>query len=59
MTDPVIHKHTPYVVILINLAEKWAKEHDGCLPSTRQEKRDFKVQDLISVVLCFSCLYAS
>ncbi|CAL9099012.1 unnamed protein product [Musa acuminata var. zebrina] len=42
VTDPVIHKHTPYVVILINLAEKWAKEHDGCLPSTRQEKRDFK-----------------
>lgn len=41
-TDPVIHKHTPYIVILIKLAEKWAETHGGCLPSTRQEKKDFK-----------------
>lgn len=41
--DPVVHKHTPYIVILVRLAEKWADAHDGNLPSTRQEKREFKV----------------
>ncbi|XP_072991394.1 NEDD8-activating enzyme E1 regulatory subunit AXR1-like [Typha latifolia] len=45
ITDPVVHKHTPYIVILIRLAEKWADAHNGCLPSSRQEKKDFK--DLI------------
>ncbi|PKA52596.1 NEDD8-activating enzyme E1 regulatory subunit [Apostasia shenzhenica] len=45
ITDPVVHKHTPYIVILINIAEKWADGHGGCLPTTRQEKKDFK--DLI------------
>lgn len=43
VTDPVVHKHTPYIVILVRLAEKWADAHDGCLPSTRQEKKEFKV----------------
>ncbi|KAM3261681.1 hypothetical protein ACQJBY_052394 [Aegilops geniculata] len=43
--DAVVHKHTPYIVILVRLAEKWADAHDGQLPSTRQEKREFK--DLI------------
>ncbi|XP_037444149.1 NEDD8-activating enzyme E1 regulatory subunit AXR1-like isoform X4 [Triticum dicoccoides] len=43
--DTVVHKHTPYIVILVRLAEKWADAHDGQLPSTRQEKREFK--DLI------------
>lgn len=41
--DPVVHKHTPYIVILVRLAEKWADAHDGNLPSTSQEKREFKV----------------
>jgi NEDD8-activating enzyme E1 regulatory subunit len=27
----------------VRLAEKWADAHDGSLPSTRQEKREFKV----------------
>uniref|UniRef100_A0A453M9D9 THIF-type NAD/FAD binding fold domain-containing protein n=1 Tax=Aegilops tauschii subsp. strangulata TaxID=200361 RepID=A0A453M9D9_AEGTS len=40
--DAVVHKHTPYIVILVRLAEKWADAHDGQLPSTRQEKREFK-----------------
>ncbi|KAF2942043.1 NEDD8-activating enzyme E1 regulatory subunit AXR1 isoform X2 [Oryza sativa Japonica Group] len=40
--DPVVHKHTPYIVILVRLAEKWADAHDGRLPSTRQEKNEFK-----------------
>lgn len=41
--DPVVHKHTPYIVILVTLAEKWASSHKGCLPATRQEKKEFKV----------------
>ncbi|KAL3848992.1 hypothetical protein ACJIZ3_010874 [Penstemon smallii] len=40
--DPVVHKHTPYVIILIKIAEEWAKNHNGNLPSTREEKREFK-----------------
>ncbi|KAF9613059.1 hypothetical protein IFM89_005493 [Coptis chinensis] len=41
-TDPVVHKHTPYVVILVKMAEEWANSHGGRLPSTREEKREFK-----------------
>lgn len=41
--DAVVHKHIPYIIILINIAEEWANSHGGNLPSTRQEKRDFKV----------------
>ncbi|GMH11032.1 hypothetical protein Nepgr_012873 [Nepenthes gracilis] len=40
--DPVAHKHIPYVVILIKMAEEWAKSHNGSLPSTREEKKEFK-----------------
>ncbi|KAJ3675825.1 hypothetical protein LUZ60_004867 [Juncus effusus] len=43
--DAVVHKHTPYIVILVKLADKWIQEHNGSLPSTRQEKKEFK--DLI------------
>ncbi|GLU02666.1 hypothetical protein SLE2022_199080 [Rubroshorea leprosula] len=40
--DPVAHKHIPYVVILVKMAHEWAKGHGGVLPSTREEKRQFK-----------------
>ncbi|XP_022986290.1 NEDD8-activating enzyme E1 regulatory subunit AXR1 [Cucurbita maxima] len=40
--DPVAHKHTPYVVILVKMAEEWAKSHGGSLPSSREEKKEFK-----------------
>ncbi|CAI8616155.1 unnamed protein product [Vicia faba] len=40
--DPVVHKHIPYVVILVKVADEWAKSHGGGLPSTREEKREFK-----------------
>ncbi|KAI4986062.1 hypothetical protein ZWY2020_018692 [Hordeum vulgare] len=40
-----LHKHTPYIIIVVGLAEKWAYAHDGQLPSTMQEKREFN--DLI------------
>ncbi|KAI5565578.1 hypothetical protein BDE02_14G131500 [Populus trichocarpa] len=42
VTDPVAHKHTPYVVILVKIAEEWTKAHGGALPSTRDEKKEFK-----------------
>ncbi|KAI3966741.1 hypothetical protein MKW92_038738 [Papaver armeniacum] len=41
-TDPVVHKHIPYVIILVKMAEEWANAHNGSLPSTREEKREFK-----------------
>ncbi|XP_022776646.1 NEDD8-activating enzyme E1 regulatory subunit AXR1-like isoform X4 [Durio zibethinus] len=40
--DPVAHKHIPYVVILVKMADEWTKSHGGALPSTREEKREFK-----------------
>ncbi|CAL5335266.1 unnamed protein product [Camellia sinensis] len=42
VADFVIHKHTPYVIILLKVADKWAKTHCGSLPSTREEKKEFK-----------------
>ncbi|KAK6134716.1 hypothetical protein DH2020_031542 [Rehmannia glutinosa] len=50
--DPVVHKHTPYVIILIKMAEEWTKTHDGNLPSTREEKKVFK--DLIKAKMIAS-----
>ncbi|GAV66977.1 ThiF domain-containing protein [Cephalotus follicularis] len=40
--DLVVHKHTPYIVILVKMAEEWAKSHGGNFPSTREEKKEFK-----------------
>ncbi|XP_078433094.1 NEDD8-activating enzyme E1 regulatory subunit AXR1-like isoform X2 [Wolffia australiana] len=40
--DPVIHKHTPYIIILVIAAEEWAGAHGGRLPETREEKKEFK-----------------
>ncbi|XP_050206230.1 NEDD8-activating enzyme E1 regulatory subunit AXR1 [Mercurialis annua] len=42
VADPVAHKHTPYVIILVKMADEWAKAHGGSLPSTREEKKQFK-----------------
>ncbi|KAM7271483.1 hypothetical protein ACFE04_030697 [Oxalis oulophora] len=42
ISDPVFHKHTPYVIILVKMAEEWTKSHDGSLPVTREEKKEFK-----------------
>ncbi|KAK6134731.1 hypothetical protein DH2020_031533 [Rehmannia glutinosa] len=50
--DPVVHKHTPYVIILIKMAEEWTKTHDRNLPSTREEKKVFK--DLIKAKMIAS-----
>nr|BAJ34018.1 unnamed protein product [Eutrema halophilum] len=40
--DPIAHKHIPYVVILIKMADEWAQTHSNNLPSTREEKKEFK-----------------
>lgn len=45
--DPVAHKHIPYVVILVKMADEWAQSHGGRLPLTREEKKEFKVCCLI------------
>uniref|UniRef100_A0A1J3DVB5 NEDD8-activating enzyme E1 regulatory subunit n=1 Tax=Noccaea caerulescens TaxID=107243 RepID=A0A1J3DVB5_NOCCA len=42
VSDPVAHKHIPYVVILVKMAEEWTQSHSGNLPSTREEKKEFK-----------------
>ncbi|XP_031500977.1 NEDD8-activating enzyme E1 regulatory subunit AXR1-like isoform X2 [Nymphaea colorata] len=41
-TDPVIHKNIPYVVILVKAASEWKHTHGGLLPTTREEKKQFK-----------------
>ncbi|KAI3680277.1 hypothetical protein L2E82_50502 [Cichorium intybus] len=40
--DRVAHKHTPYILILVKMANEWAKSHNGKLPTTREEKKEFK-----------------
>ena len=52
--DPVAHKHIPYVVILIKMADEWAQNHGGALPSTREEKLEFKVWYLPTFFLGFT-----
>nr|VDD59497.1 unnamed protein product [Brassica oleracea] len=42
VSDPVAHKHIPYVVILVKITDEWAQSHSGNLPSTREEKKQFK-----------------
>ncbi|KAH0916800.1 hypothetical protein HID58_031246, partial [Brassica napus] len=42
VSDHVAHKHIPYVVILVKMADEWTKSHNGNLPSTREEKKEFK-----------------
>ncbi|XP_023639728.1 NEDD8-activating enzyme E1 regulatory subunit AXL [Capsella rubella] len=39
---PAAHKHIPYIVILIKVAEEWAQTHNSNLPTTREEKNEFK-----------------
>ncbi|KAL3652636.1 NEDD8-activating enzyme E1 regulatory subunit axr1 [Castilleja foliolosa] len=51
-SDPVIHKHTPYIIILIKIADEWGKAHAGKLPSTREDKKLFK--DLIKAMMTAS-----
>ncbi|CDO73930.1 hypothetical protein BN946_scf185016.g87 [Trametes cinnabarina] len=40
--DPTTHGHIPFVVILVKLVDEWRQSHDGNLPKTAEEKREFK-----------------
>ncbi|KAI0368507.1 hypothetical protein BV20DRAFT_969136 [Pilatotrama ljubarskyi] len=40
--DPTTHGHIPFVVILVRLVDEWRKSHDGNLPKTAAEKKEFK-----------------
>lgn len=36
------HSHIPYLVILLKLLQQWREEHDGSMPQTYKEKKEFK-----------------
>ena len=40
--DEAVRSHMPYVVILIQLLNKWRQDHGGAVPKTYEEKQDFK-----------------
>ncbi|RIB14402.1 hypothetical protein C2G38_2195249 [Gigaspora rosea] len=40
--DNMDHGHIPYVVILLKYLDQWKKDHDGKLPCTSAEKKQFK-----------------
>ncbi|KAI0759401.1 hypothetical protein BD413DRAFT_274780 [Trametes elegans] len=40
--DPTAHSHLPFVVILVRVVDEWRKSHDGKLPKTAAEKKEFK-----------------
>lgn len=37
-----LHSHVPYVVILLQAAQKWKDQHDGTMPQSFKEKDQFK-----------------
>lgn len=41
--DTVTHRHIPFAVILMKVAEEWKATHAGLLPSTAKERSEFKV----------------
>ncbi|NP_001288878.1 NEDD8-activating enzyme E1 regulatory subunit [Brassica rapa] len=43
VSDPVAHKHIPYVVILVKMADEWTQSHSGNLLSTREEKKSLRI----------------
>ncbi|KAJ8082084.1 hypothetical protein PM082_007930 [Marasmius tenuissimus] len=44
--DPTDHGHVPYVIVLVQLLDKWKKEHGGNPPKTYDEKKAFKASIL-------------
>ncbi|KAI3765236.1 hypothetical protein L2E82_15266 [Cichorium intybus] len=44
--DRVAHKHTPYILILVKMANEWAKSHNGKLPTTTEEKKRIQGSNL-------------
>ncbi|KAJ4702813.1 NEDD8-activating enzyme E1 regulatory subunit [Melia azedarach] len=50
-------RHAPYVIILIKVTEDWVKSHEGSLPSTKEEKREFKVYMVPNLYFRFLLLF--
>ncbi|KAI0713985.1 hypothetical protein C8Q76DRAFT_733003 [Earliella scabrosa] len=44
--DPTTHGHLPFIVILVRAVDEWRKSHDGNLPKTMAEKKEFKASIL-------------
>ncbi|KAL6045048.1 NEDD8-activating enzyme E1 regulatory subunit [Balamuthia mandrillaris] len=42
--DSHLRGHVPYVILLLQELRKWKAEHDGKVPTSRDEKQAFKVQ---------------
>ncbi|KAH9916765.1 uncharacterized protein BXZ73DRAFT_53641 [Epithele typhae] len=42
--DPTTHGHVPFVIILVRVVDEWRKTHDGNLPKTAAEKKEFKAK---------------
>ncbi|KZS89076.1 hypothetical protein SISNIDRAFT_417308 [Sistotremastrum niveocremeum HHB9708] len=40
--DPTDHGHIPYIVILVKAAHEWKASHDGRVPKTTEERKEFK-----------------
>ncbi|KZT64805.1 hypothetical protein DAEQUDRAFT_717458 [Daedalea quercina L-15889] len=40
--DPTEHGHVPFVIILVKAVGEWKDSHDGKLPSTMPERKEFK-----------------
>jgi len=42
--DSHLHSHVPYVVLLLQNTQKWTAEHGGAVPTSREDKNQFKLQ---------------
>ncbi|CAG8506643.1 7372_t:CDS:10 [Diversispora eburnea] len=40
--DNTDHAHIPYVIILLKYLDQWKREHDGNLPKTYSEKKEYQ-----------------
>ena len=43
------HSHTPYLVVLMKLLDKWKATHDGFMPKNYKEKKAFKETILAAI----------
>ena len=43
-SDTLVHSHIPFAVILLHCSSEWKGRHEGRLPNTPAERREFKVE---------------
>ena len=48
-SDSLVHSHIPFAVILLHCASEWKEGHEGKVPTTTAERREFKVKALFVV----------